>query len=145
MRPLAAYLILLLAAWLQAVRAGPPDITVTGAWVRAIPGSDVAAAYFTASNTGTRPATIVGIRSPVAASAMIHETTLVGTQSTMRPHERLSLAPGQTVHLTPGGMHVMLMNLTQVLNAGEQVQLVLLLEGGTSIAVTARVRALNEE
>ena len=37
------------------------------------------------------------------------------------------------------------MSLKQVLSPGEQVQLVLLLEGGASIAVTARVRALSEE
>ena len=144
MRPLA-YLFLLLATALPAAHAGAPDITVTDAWVRAIPGSAVAAAYFTASNTGTQPVTIVGIRSPVAASAMIHETTLSGTQSMMRPHERLPLAPGQTVHLSPGGMHVMLMDLKRALTPGEQVQLVLLLEGGTSVAVTARVRPLGEE
>jgi periplasmic copper chaperone A len=145
MRPLAAYLFLLLAAWLQAADAGPPNIAVTDAWVRAVPGSDVAAAYFTARNTGTSAATIVGIRSPVAASAMIHETTVVGAQSTMRPHEQLSLAPGQTVHLAPGGMHVMLMSLKQALSPGEQVPLVLQLAGGASIAVMARVRALSEE
>jgi periplasmic copper chaperone A len=144
MRPLAAYLFLLSCAWLQAAHAGPPDITVTDAWVRAVPGSDVAAAYFTASNTGTRPAAIISIRSPVAASAMIHETTLVGMQSTMRPHEQLSLAPNQTVHLTPGGLHVMLMGLTHALNPGDQVSLVLLLEGGATITIAARVRALSE-
>jgi copper(I)-binding protein len=107
MRPLA-YLFLLLAAALPAAQAGAPEITVTDAWVRAVPGSAVAAAYFTASNTGAHPVTIVGIRSPVAAAAMIHETTLVGTQSMMRPHQQLTLAAGQSVHLSPGGMHVML-------------------------------------
>lgn len=145
MRPLTAYLCLLLAAWLPAAHAGVPNITVTDAWVRAIPGSDVAAAYFTASNAGTQPVTIIAIRSPVAASAMIHETTLVGAQSAMRPHERLSLAPGQSAHLTPGGMHVMLMSLKQALHPGDEVPLVLLLEGGASVAVSARVRALSAE
>ena len=144
MRPLA-YLCLLLAATLPAASAGAPDIAITDAWVRAVPGSTVAAAYFTARNTGTRPLTIIGIRSPVAAHAMIHETALVGTQSTMRPHERLPLAPGQSVHLAPGGMHVMLMDLRQPLAPGAQVQLVLLLEGGASMAIMARVRALGEQ
>jgi copper(I)-binding protein len=143
MRPLA-YLCLLLAV-LRSANAGAPDIAVTDAWVRAVPGSSVAAAYFTARNTGTQPLTIIGIRSPAAAHAVIHETALVGAQSTMRPHEQLPLAPGQSVHLTPGGMHVMLMDLRQPLAPGAEVQLVLLLEGGTSLAVTARVRALGEQ
>jgi copper(I)-binding protein len=144
MRPLA-FLFLVPAAALQAAHAGAPEITVTDAWVRAIPGSAVAAAYFTAHNIGTHPETIVGIRSSVAASAMIHETTLVGTQSTMRPHEQLPLAAGQTVRLSPGGVHVMLVDLKQALNPGDQVQLVLLLASGTSVAVTARVRPLGEQ
>jgi periplasmic copper chaperone A len=144
MRPLA-YLCLLLATVLRTANAGAPDIAVTDAWVRAVPGSTVAAAYFTARNTGTRPLTIIGIRTSMAARAMIHETTLVGTQSTMRPHEQLPLAPGQSVHLTPGGMHVMLMDLRQPLEPGAQVQLVLLLEGGMSLTVMARVRALGEQ
>jgi copper(I)-binding protein len=145
MKLLAAYLFLLLAAWVPAAEAAPPAITVTDAWVRAIPGSGVAAAYFTVRNTGTQPATIVGIRSAVAASAMIHETTMAGTQSTMRPHEQLALAPGQAVHLSPGGMHVMLMDLRQPLNPGDTVALLLLLDGGTSVTVSARVRPLGEQ
>jgi periplasmic copper chaperone A len=145
MRPLAAYLFLLVAAGVQAAHARPPDLAVTNAWIRAVPGSDVAAAYFTASNTGTSPALIVGIRSPVATGAMIHETTLVGTTSTMRPREQLSLAPGQTVHLAPGGMHVMLTGLKQALTPGAQVPLVLQLAGGGDITVIARVRALSEQ
>jgi periplasmic copper chaperone A len=143
MRPLA-YLCLLLTV-LRSANAAPPDIAVTDAWVRAVPGSSVAAAYFTARNTGAQPLTIIGIRSPAAAHAMIHATALVGTQSTMRPHEQLALAPGQSVHLTPGGMHVMLTDLRQPLAPGAEVELVLLLEGGTSLAVTARVRALGEQ
>ena len=142
MRPLA-YLCLLLSV-LQSANAGAPDIAVTDAWVRAVPGSSVAAAYFTARNTGTQPLTIIGIRSPAAAHAVIHETALVGAQSTMRPHEQLPLAPGQSVHLSPGGLHIMLMDLQQPLAPGTQVPLVLLLEGGASLTVMARVRALGE-
>ena len=142
MRPLA-YLCLL-AAVLRTASAGTPAISVTDAWVRAVPGSTVAAAYFTARNDGTRPLTISGIRSPVAARTMIHETALVGTQSTMRAHEQLPLAPGQSVHLSPGGLHIMLMDLQQPLAPGTQVPLVLLLEGGASLTVMARVRALGE-
>lgn len=149
MRPLAACLSLLLAALLAAgvhsAHAAAPTLTVTDAWVRAIPGSDVAAAYFTVSNTGTGPATIVGARSPAAADVMIHETAMAGAQSTMRPHAQLPLAPGQSVHFSPGGLHLMLMNLKQPLHPGDAVALVLLLDGGTSVTVTAHVRPLGEQ
>ena len=145
MRLLSVFLLLLLAPWPHPADAEPANITVTDAWIRAVPGSDVAAAYFIIHNNGSRAATVIGVRTPAAGSAMIHETSLSGTRSTMRPREQLPLTPGRTVRLAPGGTHVMLMNLQHPLIPGERVALLLLLEGGASIPVTARVRALGEE
>jgi periplasmic copper chaperone A len=141
----ATYLLLLLAAGLQCAHGAPPAITVSDAWVRAVPGSDVAAAYFTVTNGGQQPAVVVGVISPLATSAMIHETTLTGSQSAMRARAQVPLAPQATIHLAPGGMHVMLMGLSKPLNAGDPVPLVLLLEGGATVAFAARVRALSEQ
>ena len=115
------------------------------AWIRAIPGSDVAAAYLTLHNSGTQPLFVVGVRSPRAQQAMIHETTLANGQSSMRARERLRVGPGETLRLAPGGLHIMLHLLTGPLAPGEEVPLQLLLEGGATVAVRARVRALGEE
>jgi copper(I)-binding protein len=127
------------------VRAAAPALSAADAWVRATPGAEVAAAYLTLRNGGAQPITIVGVRSPLAGMAMIHETKLVGTQSTMRAHEQLRLAPGETVRLAPGGLHVMLHMLAHPLKAGDEVPLVLLLEDGGTLEVTARVRPLGQE
>ena len=85
------------------------------------------------------------MRSPDAGVAMIHETTIVNGQSTMRPHEPLRIAPGETVRFAPGGLHIMLHALKRPLAAGDEVPLVLLLEDGGSLTVQARVRALGDE
>ena len=122
-----------------------PALTAQDAWIRATPGSDVAAAYLTLHNAGTTPLVVLGVRSPRAAQAMIHETTLANGQSTMRPHEHLAIAGGATVRLAPGGLHIMLHMLTRPLVAGEEVPLVLLLEGGGTLEVSARVRPLGAE
>ncbi len=127
------------------VRAAAPALSATDAWVRVTPGADVAAAYLTLRNAGTQPITIVGVRSPLAGMAMIHETRLVGTQSTMRAHEQLRLAPGETVRFAPGGLHVMLHTLAHPLQPGDEVPLVLLLQDGGTLEVTARVRPLGQE
>lgn len=110
--------------------------------MRVIPGAEVAAAYLTLHNGGSAPVSIISVRSPVAGMAMIHETRLVGTQSTMRPREELIVAPGATVSLAPGGLHVMLHELSRQLKVGDEVPLVLVLKGGGTLAVTARVRPL---
>jgi hypothetical protein len=128
-----------------AVRATTPALSAADAWVRATPGADVAAAYLTLRNVGTQPITIVGVRSPLAGMAMIHETKLVGTQSTMRAREQLRLAPGETVRFAPGGLHVMLHMLAHPLKPGDEVPLVLLLEDGGTLEVTARVHPLGQD
>ena len=140
--PLAACLALLGCA---ALHAATPALSAQDAWIRATPGSDVAAAYLTLHNAGSEPVVIVGVRSPAAAQAMIHESSVVNGQSTMRPHEQLQIAAGATVRLAPGGLHIMLHELRRALQPGEQVPLLLLLAGGGTLAVSARVRALSAE
>jgi periplasmic copper chaperone A len=122
----------------------PAQLTAANAWLRATPGTDVAAVYLTLHNTGSEPVSVVGVRSPIAADAMIHQTTVSGAVSSMRPALPLRIAPGATVRLAPEGLHVMLHMLGHPLTAGEEVPLVLLLEGGGTLAVTAHVKPLSE-
>jgi periplasmic copper chaperone A len=144
LRSLAALVTACLALLAAAAAAQSPLLTAQDAWIRLTPGSDVAAAYLTLHNAGTQPLSISGVRSPRAASAMIHETQISNGQSRMRPHEPLAIAAGATVRLAPGGLHIMLHGLTGPLQPGDQVPLVLQLEGGGSVTVSARVRALGD-
>jgi copper(I)-binding protein len=143
---LSAGCLAMLATLVPAVTAAaaPPALTAQDAWVRATPGVDVAAAYLTLHNGGTQSLLVSGVSSPAAGAAMIHETTLVNGQSTMRAHASLRIAPGETVRFAPGGLHIMLHMLKRPLAAGDEVPLVLLLEGGGSLTVTAHVRALGD-
>ena len=137
----AAFLALLTAA---VSAATPPGLTATDAWIRATPGVDVAAAYLTLHNAGTQPVVVSGVRSPAAAAAMIHETTLVNGESSMRPHEPLRIAAGETVRFAPGGLHIMLHGLKRPLAVGDEVPVTLLIEGGGSVTALARVRPLGD-
>ena len=123
--------------------AAAPAVSVQDAWIRTTPGSDVAAAYLTLHNSGATPVVIVAVSSPRVGEAMIHETTLANGQYTMRAHPQLHLAPGETVQLAPGGLHIMLHGLGRPLTPGEEVPLLLRLEDGGSVSVSARVRALG--
>ena len=145
MRDCAAFSVACLALLAcTAVLAVAPLLTAQDAWIRATPGSDVAAAYLTLHNTGTDPVVVVGVRSARAGHAMIHETSIANGQSTMRPHEPLRIAGGATVRLAPGGLHIMLQMLTGPLAPGDEVPLQLLLQGGGTLTVSARVRALGD-
>jgi copper(I)-binding protein len=142
---LSAVCLVLLTALIPAftAAAAPPALSAQDAWVRATPGVEVAAAYLTLHNGGTQPVVVNGVTSPAAGAAMIHESSLVNGQSTMRAHEPLRIGAGETVRFAPGGLHIMLHRLKRPLAPGDEVPLVLLLEGGGSLTVTARVRALG--
>ena len=133
-----------LAAQTPPVVAAKP-LAVQDAWIRATPGADIAAAYMTLRNAGPAAITVTGVESPIAGHAMIHETQVEAGQSKMRSHEQLVVAPGATVKLQPGGLHVMLHDLKQPLTVGASVPLVIHLSGGGSIAAMATVRPLSAE
>ena len=143
---LGAALAALAALTLHAQPAAPAGaLSAAGAWVRAIPGAPVAAAYMTLHNGGRQPVRVIGVRSALAGHAMIHETRLENGVSTMRPHEPLEIPPGASVELKPGGLHVMLHDLAHPLAVDEQVPLELLLDGGGRVEVRARVRPPGAE
>ncbi len=125
--------------------AQAPALVVEDAWAREVPGSDVAAVYLTVRNPSSQPITIVGVESPVASHAMIHETKTERGQSRMRPHEQLVIPARQSVKLEPGGLHIMLHDLKQPPSVGQTVPLVLLLAGGGKVAVAAPVRPLTAQ
>lgn len=125
--------------------ASATALAVADAWVRAAPGADVAAAYMKLHNRGPSELVVIAVRTALAREAMIHETRIERGESTMRARERVAVAPGASVALSPGGLHVMLRGLAHPLAVGEEVRLELLLAGGGSVAVSARVRPLNAE
>lgn len=138
-----ACLIASLAAVASAQSA--PALVVQNAWIRAVPGAAVAAAYMTLHNAGTAPVTVSGVRSKLAADAMIHVSRVEHGESTMRPAGPITIAPGASTKLAPGGTHVMLMQLAHPLMVGEEVPLELLLAGGGTVTLSARVRPLEPE
>jgi len=125
-------------------RAADSNLLVGGAWIRQPPpGSDEAAVYLSLQNIGTQAVKLTGVECPLAAMAMMHETSEAGGQSRMRALTSVALAPGAAVAFTPGGRHIMLHGLAHPLQVGERVPLVLLFTGGTKLHVTALVRPLN--
>jgi copper(I)-binding protein len=120
-------------------------LIVQNAWMRAVPGSDTASVYLVLRNTGAEPVIVIGVRSPAASHVMIHETSTVGGQSRMRMHEKLVIAPGQSVAFAPGGLHVMLSGMKKSPLIGQTVPLILLLANGGTVQVAAIVRPLDAQ
>ena len=135
-----------LAAGFPAFAAAPgTPLIVQNAWMRKAPGTDTAAVYLVLRNTSVEPVIVIGVRSPAASHVMIHETSTVGGQSRMRMHEQLVIAPGQSLSLAPGGMHVMMSGMKKSVLIGQTVPLVFLLANGGQVQVAALVRPLDAQ
>jgi copper(I)-binding protein len=139
----------LLAAALAVVPAFAPAQTtamlvVQNPWIRKPPpGLETVAVYFTLKNASTRAVFIVGVKSPLATSAMIHESSMADGQARMRMRDRVTVPAGNDVAFVPEGLHVMLSGLSKPLNVGDKVPLTLELDHGGSVDFVAIVRPLD--
>lgn len=120
------------------------DLVVSGAWARAtqfadagmaqptaeatdaasamggeMPMVDVSAAYFSLTNDGGHPVRISAASTTAAGVTELHTMEMDGDIMRMREIEGgIVVAAGETVHLQPGGLHVMLLDLPAPLVEG---------------------------
>jgi periplasmic copper chaperone A len=123
--------------------------TVTDPWAGAADGG-MTAVFGTLANAGERDVQIVGAESSAAAHVEIHEIAAGANGSNvMRPKAGgITIPPGGTHELAPGGDHLMLMDLTEPLRPGADVAVTITFEDGSTMPITAQVRDFaggNEE
>jgi copper(I)-binding protein len=126
--PIALVLSLLsTAVWAQSV-------DVKAGWARAtVQGQKATGAFMTlTAKDATR---LVGISSPVAGVAEVHEMKMDGDVMKMRAVEGgLDLPAGKAVELKPGGYHVMLMDLKTPLKKDTTIPVTLLFKDAKGVA-----------
>src|SRR6185437_42731 len=111
-QPLASVLFVALfcaaPARAQEVKAG--DLVITQAWARATPkGAKIGGGYLTIENKGSTPDRLVGGSTEVADKLEVHQMAMKDGVMTMRPLDNgLTIDPGKTVKLAPGGYHLMM-------------------------------------
>ena len=116
------------AALALAAGAVSAQTTVKDAWVRSTVEPQKATGAFM-KITSVRGGKLVGVQTPAARVAEVHEMTMQGDVMAMRAIESLELPAGKSVELKPGGHHLMLMGLQQPLKVGESMPLTLVVEG----------------
>ena len=145
MKRLVAAAVLFAAACAAQAQTAP--VQVDQAWARAsVQGQSGTGAFMTL--TAREPLSLVGVATPVAGVAEVHEMKMEGEVMKMRAIPALELPAGKPVQLKPGGYHLMLMDLKQQLKAGETVPLTLVVEGKDgkreTVAVQAVIKALGD-
>ncbi len=107
-------------------------IKVDGAWARAtVQGQKGTGAFM--SLTAKEATQLVGISSPVAGVAEVHEMKMEGDIMKMRAVPALDLPAGKKVELKPGGYHVMLMDLKAPLAKDSTVPVTLLFKNAKGV------------
>lgn len=131
-------LLLAVAAGGEAALATAPA-QVEGGWVRAtVAGQQGTGAFM--KLTVQEPMQLVGVRTPAAGEAEVHEMKMDGNVMRMRAAGPIDLKPGQSLELKPGGYHLMLTGLKQPLAAGSQVPLTLVLRDAKGAERTVDVK-----
>lgn len=104
------------------------QVTVSDAWIRGtVPGQTATGAFMTLR--AAHATTLVGVSTPAAGSADVHEMKMEGNLMKMRPLAGgLPLPAGQAVVLKPGGYHIMLTDLKAPLKKGDTVTMTLKFE-----------------
>jgi copper(I)-binding protein len=116
------------AARLDVLPPGVAAVDVRDPWIRAsVPGQSGTGGFMKLSApSGAR---LVGASTPAAGVAEVHEMKMDGDTMRMRAVAGgLDLPARQTIELKPGGYHLMLMDLKQVLTNGSTVPLTLRFE-----------------
>ena len=127
---------------LFAATAFAADVEVKSAWARGtVPAQQVSGAFMALSSKGG--AALVGVTSPAADAAEIHEMRLEGGVMKMRAVPRIDLSAGKTVTLKPGGLHLMLLELKAPLIEGDAFDLTLTFEKAGTIKVNAPVQKIG--
>lgn len=121
--------------------------TVVDAWARGtVPQQPGTGAFMRI--TSAQGARLVGVSSPVAGIAEIHEMKMVDGVMKMGAIPALELPAGQAVELKPGGYHLMLMGLKQQLKGGQTLPLTLTVEGKDgrkeTLQLTVPIKALGQ-
>ena len=107
-------------------------VKVEGAWARAtVQGQKGTGAFM--SLTSKEGTTLVGVSTPIAGVAEVHEMKMDGDIMKMRAMPVLDLPAGKKVDLKPGGFHVMLMDLKAPLALGSSVPVTLLFKDAKGV------------
>lgn len=133
--------LLSMCASLAMAPAVAQDLYIEDAWVRALPPvKKVTAAYLSVVNEGETAAAVVGGRADIAGAVEIHRTREVDGYMRMEQLPGFAVAPGERVELAPGGIHLMLFDLSFMPQPGDTVELCLVLAGGEEVCAEADTR-----
>ena len=108
------------------------QVKIEDPWARAtVPGQKATGVFM--KLTASQASQLVGVSSPLAGVAEVHEMKMENNVMKMAAVTAIDLPAGKPVALQPGGYHVMLMGLKEPLPVDSHVELTLLFEDAKGV------------
>ncbi|MGH8506212.1 MAG: copper chaperone PCu(A)C [Stenotrophobium sp.] len=121
----------------------PGPIHVEDAWIRLLPGTIPAAAYFTVLNPSDKPVRLESVDAPAYGMTMMHRSVVMDGQSQMLPAASVVVPAEGSLKFSPGGYHVMLTDPVKPLQVGGSVPLTLVFDNG--LKLTAQFKLMGPD
>jgi copper(I)-binding protein len=135
------FILLLATMLISACGAASGELTIQNAWARPANTGENGAAYFMIENGTASDDTLMSASSDIASAAEVHMSMgdANGVMS-MQMQEAVTIPAGEPVEFKPGGLHVMLVNLTRDLKPGDTITLTLNFKGIGNVVVEVPVK-----
>ncbi|PMH43129.1 hypothetical protein BCU68_03835 [Vibrio sp. 10N.286.49.B3] len=117
------------------------NITIGSPYIRATPPTAINSAIFAKlSNSSNVERRLIGAKTPIAGTVELHDVIHDGDIMKMRQIEDMLIPANSTLHLQPGGLHIMLFDLQAPLTEGSTTQLTLLFANGETQTLEVPVK-----
>lgn len=121
--------------------SNPKILTTENVWARPGFQGDNSAVYLTIRNPSDQADVVVRAESDVAGSTEIHLSKMNSEGiMTMEHQDQVPVPANGDVEFAPGGLHVMLVNLSQDLSAGDTFPITLVFQNNGEMRVNVEVR-----
>ncbi len=119
-------------------------ITVSDPYIPAMPaGQPNGLAYMGLTNSSDQDVVLVGAEGAVAKALELHTHIMKDGMMMMKKIDKIDLPAGKTVMLETGGLHVMLIGLTQELKTDTKASLALIFNDGSKKQLEVPVRKME--
>ena len=131
--------ILVAAVLVLAGCSAQPEVAATDLWVKSSESSlagGMTAVYGTLTNNTSADIVLTGGKTDAAGVTEVHEMAMIDGQMKMQEIDGgLTIPARQSIELEPGGNHLMLMQLTADLLAGDEISVTFSFTGAADLLV----------
>ncbi|MBI2970427.1 MAG: copper chaperone PCu(A)C [Gammaproteobacteria bacterium] len=121
-----------------------PAVEVTDAWVAEMPpGAGVTAGYLVIHNPSRQAVTLLAVSTPQFHDVQLHLSEVRDGTAMMRMQASIEIPGGGSLHLAPGGYHLMMSDPRSPLRSGDTVSLRLEFSDGSVVSAEAPVKRLS--